>query len=62
MDFYGLVREHDEIMTPYTNAKIEKAVKDIGVILDGFTVQDAAITLGLAQNHLWAAQVHQNQD
>lgn len=62
MDFYGLVREHDEITAPYTNKKIEKAVEDIGVILNGFTVQDAAITLGLAQNHLWAAQVHQNQD
>ncbi len=62
MDFYGLVREHDETRAPYTNEAIKKAVKDIGTILNGFTVQDAAIILGLAQNHLWEARVHQSQD
>lgn len=61
-DFYTMLLEHSKTETPYTSQKIEKAVKNIGDILNGFTVQDATIILGLAQNHLWAARVHQSQD
>ena len=62
MNFYELLQEHSKTQSPFTNVAIEKAAKDIGTILNGFTVQEAAIILGLAQNHLWAAQVRQSQD
>ena len=62
MDFITHIKAYDEENgCSFENARTEKAVKDIGTILDGLTVAEAATVLRLAQGYLWNAKIHHHE-
>ncbi len=59
MDFIEHIKAYSEEKgCSFEYDRTEKAAKDIGTILDGLTVAEAATALQLAQSYLWNAKVH----